>query len=230
MTLKSVLDVTGRDILIKHLPGIQHTKTPSGNLYVRFVHQNRALPYCYIGKESKPEGDLQVAREYYRSAKVVRTYSFRSGGNFIIEKHESSKAIPIVIYCFYKPHAMTKRLKKSSLKLEEIEWLLKDKTLVDKYPYPMPRQFLTNIQNSKLYCKPNTNVIVTFGENAVKEADKISSSSSFIGNVTTLIDKFGVMKKIIERRNLSEKLSEGHFGSKNNYHTGIFVETPTTTQ
>lgn len=173
------------------------------NLYVRFIHQDRALPYCYIGKESKPEGDLQVAREYYRSKKEVRTYSFHNGGNFIIEKHESFKAIPIVIYCFYKPHAMTKKLKKSSLKLEEIEWLLKDSKLVDKYPYPMPRQFLTGIQSSILYPDPNTNVIVTFGESAVKESEKILDSGSFIGEITTLIDKYGLMTRIIKRRNLS---------------------------
>ena len=49
------------------------------NLYVRFIHQDRTLSYCYIGKESNSEG-LQVAREYLRSTNEVRTYSFRSVG------------------------------------------------------------------------------------------------------------------------------------------------------
>jgi hypothetical protein len=127
-----------------------------------------------------------------------------------------------VIYRFYKPHAMTKKLKRLSLKLEELEWLLEDITLVDKYPHPMPRRFLTYIQSSILHRKPNTDVVVTFGESAVKESKKIWDSGSFIGEITTLIDKYGLMRKIIKRRNLSEKLSEGHFGS------GIDIEIPTT--
>lgn len=108
------------------------------------------------------------------------------------------------------------------MKLEEIEWMLKDSTLVDKYPYPMPRQFLTHIQNNILHPNPNTDVIVSFGESAVKESKKICDSGSFIGEITTLIDKYGLMTKIIKRRNLSEKLSEGHFGS------GIDIEISTT--
>jgi hypothetical protein len=183
------------------------------HMYLRFIHEDRTLSYCYIekrlGKKSQSESksNLQVRSEYHRLNKNVTTYLIHDQNRYLSRPHfdyKITKALPIVIYVFYVTNELTKKLRKVSLKLGELDQLLKDKTIKGQ---PEAYQFIQKLQ-STLKNNDTYNITVTVGEDAFKKADRIRASGSFRGKITYLYDKYAVLTEILKKRETKQKRSQ----------------------
>ena len=116
--------------------------------------------------------------------------------------------LPIVVYDFgFKiiPEQINNELKKlNGLKVseKEIDWLLRQKQVKGQGQASV-RKFYKILLNIL-----KTGHVVTFGEEAVKEGDRIGSLESFRGNITYVSDKYGMLDKILKMREKKKKLSE----------------------
>lgn len=149
------------------------------NMYPRFIHKDRRLSYCYIGKHSgKPT--LLPASEYNRRTKEVTTFQYNpdeSKFEEILKKWRKTKPLPVIIYSFSKiPDQLKPELVKirKSTKIRptknELKWLGKQKGY----------EYLNELSNNDL---------VTFGEEALKVRDKICDSKFWLGDIKEFSDK-----------------------------------------
>lgn len=105
-----------------------------------------------------------------------------------------------------------KKLKKKSIKLRELEWLLKHKTLQtlegDSQRAKRQRQVNEFVQKLKNLLEegqpPYYKVIITYGKDALTDAHRILRSPSFRGKIEEELDKYGVLAKIEQWRNKKE--------------------------
>src|SRR5437867_539166 len=74
----------------------------SRRIYYKFIHHNRGLRPCYIGKQ-KSSAPLQVAREYNRKTDTVTTFLFHPQKNSfegVIKQWKKRKAIRVIVCSF----------------------------------------------------------------------------------------------------------------------------------
>ena len=141
-------------------------------MYPRFIHKDRGLSYCYIGKHT---GKASVTgREYNRRTKEVTTFQYNPNEfkfEDILKKWKKTKALPVIIYSFsYIPNQLKPELAKirKSSKIRptknELKWLGKQKGY----------EYLNELSNNDL---------VTFGEEALKVRNKICESKFWLGDI-----------------------------------------------
>lgn len=102
-----------------------------------------------------------------------------------------------------------KSLRKKSLKLKELEWLLEDKTIqtpkdnsTHAQRQKQIKEFVENLKELLIRQQsPNQKVIITYGKEAIEDARKVLRSSSFRGKIEEELDRYGVIAKIQGRRN-----------------------------
>lgn len=168
-------------------------KNTSKNRYLRFIHANRNLPYCYIDPLiSKVHAlPLQAATEYNRGTNEVKTFQYypeESRIQDVVKQWKVRKPLTVVIYSFtYLPEELKpeirklRKSKKFRLTKQELKWLVEQ----DGYGY------------LKEFSK---NDIVTFGEEALIVRNKIYQSDSWQGSIKEFSDKNGMFSKIQELR------------------------------
>lgn len=105
-----------------------------------------------------------------------------------------------------------KKLKKKSIKLRELEWLLEDEVLQipegDSRQAERQKQANEFVQELKNLLEkgqpPYYKVIITYGKDALTDAYRILKSPSFRGTIKEELDRYGVLAKIQQRRNKRE--------------------------
>jgi hypothetical protein len=184
--------------------------------YLRFSHYDRTLKDHDIDQKvrfKKP----RYANEYNRKLNQATAFSFKPYlkryDNFNCSPiSDINTALPIVVYDFENIIAeqVNNELKKlNGLKVseKEIDWLLRQKQVKRQ---PDIKEFYKNLSK--------TGHVVTFGEKAVKEGDRISSLESFTGNIIYLSDKYGMLAEILNMREKKKKLSSSCRATYNNPH------------
>jgi hypothetical protein len=90
---------------------------------------------------------------------------------------------------------------------KEIKWLLDLKQVKAQAEI---KEFYENILNQE---KPKR--LVTFGENAVKESDRIRKFGCFTEEIMYFTDQYGMLTKILKIRQRKERLSKSNYKTYN---------------
>lgn len=116
-------------------------------------------------------------------------------------------ALPIVCYDldFKDMSKEVKKLNGLMVRAREIDWLLRQKQ-VKKQPHV--EKFYKNVLK--------IGHLVKFGEEAVKEGDRISRLESFTGNIIYRSNKYGMLAEILKMREKKKKLSSSCRATYNN--------------
>jgi hypothetical protein len=201
--------------------GTSKSKIPPRTKYrsIRFKH-NDGTRYCNIDKiiKEQAKGPVQIYPEYNRKTQEVTHYHYQPEAFFLPpQQFDRFKALPVVIYKFHtmnRDEPELKTLKKQCLKLNEIEWLLKTNKIKRAYKFIHALYIILKNYSSTM--------IITYGDSAVKQADRISRSNSLIENITHMTDQYGVLGEIERRKNKTS----GRYGSDKNRspYTGIMFE------
>jgi hypothetical protein len=177
----------------------------------RFRHYDTTLKDHDIDKKvrfKKP----RYANEYNRKLNEATAFSFKPYlkryDNFNcspIKSSDINTVLPIVVYDFENitPEQVINELKKLNgfkLSEQEIDWLLGQKQMKGQANV---REFYKNLLNIL-----KTGHVVTFGEKAVKEGDRILSLKSFTGNIINGFDKYGMLSEILKMREWKKNLSQ----------------------
>jgi hypothetical protein len=150
----------------------------------------------------------------------VTSISYLPQSEPAIRQYKTNNALPIVIYDFPKKKEVSvgkeleseiRRLKRSCLKLNEAKWLkimtAKIKPNLSNDVLDFYNAFYTVLRDT------SRNIMVTFGNDALITADKISSYK-FDCDITETYDKYGLFEELLKRREHKRNRSRGQFGSE----------------
>ena len=102
-------------------------------------------------------------------------------------------------------------LKRSSLKLNEVNWIL------DSVVVKVKRSLRNGVRNFYNEVKTklrdtSRNIVIAFGHGPIRSKDRISNK--FKGNITIFYDEYGMLEELLERREHKQNRSKGQFGSE----------------
>jgi hypothetical protein len=104
-----------------------------------------------------------------------------------------------------------RRLKRSCLKLNEVNWILNSMLVKMKRNIRNDARNFYNVLKTKLR-DTSRNIIIAFGHAPVRSKDRISNK--FNGNITEFYDEYGMLEELLERREHKQNRSKGQFGSE----------------
>jgi hypothetical protein len=189
----------------------------SGFTYPNYVHKKSGDVYVYprIRHDDRTIDDHRVidptpalfAMEYAREKGEIAVFQYHRESKVPPKQMNLFKDLSIVILGVYtadkKIHSELKKLRKSRLKIKEVEWLLKDPFVKSQMQL---KELVENLKRLLIdNSPPYYNLLVLYGDEARKRAYKIfDMCPPKTADLEVRKDRYGLMDRIQKRRNKKE--------------------------